>query len=439
MRRIVPIALALALSLLVGATPADAQSPQDIANQGTAIVDQVKGKAKPSSAVQAAQGVSSQSNRDLTAQEQRSIAEIQRATKSAVAAQIADARELKPSNGDAVVYVFVTESILKDSVAQLIVDLQLFARQYPKTLGKAVIVVRGLLPGDKNIGQSARRLVPHIKAGIAQSEQLQQSNPVPNQIPVDVVIDPKAWRDYQVGPLAPVTLIQYPNADVARAVGVVAPTTVHARYLNGQRDQGKLGPPVEVVERSLFEVIQERIAKLDGPALQKKAISRFWERTSKPQFDLPKATHLRYREVDLRFVTPEAITDDSGKVLVAAGTTVSPLAVRPFTRLVVVFNPSRPSEIEAVQKIIAESRFPVTNQRLVVTHFALPNGQTGADAQAAIEERLGAHVFLLDEALKTRFDIQSTPTSVRGDNRRQLLIVTEHPIESYVASTERRP
>ncbi len=429
------IALVAALGLVAPFQLA-AQSAQDLANQAQSIVDQSKGKAPPSRAVQAAQSVATQKNRDVTAEEQRAIAEIRNATQSAMANQLADAREIRPSTGDATVYIFATHSILKDSVSRLITDLQLFSKQYPNTAGKAVIVIRGLMPGDKDIGQTARRLLPFIQSAVDESTALQQTAPAPNQIAVDVVMDPKSWRDYKVGEQAPVTLIQYPSGDVARAIGLVSPTTVHQRYLNGVRNQGTLGPPVEVAERSLFEVIQERIAKLDGPTLQKKAVSRFWERTSKPAFNLPKATQLRYREVDLRFVTPESITDDKGKVLVAAGTTVSPLAIRPFTRLIVVFNPQHPNELQAVQKIVADSRFPVDNLRLIVTHFALPNGVTGADAQASIEEQLGARVFLLDEALKTRFDIQSTPTSVRGDNRRQLLIVTEHPIEAYVPSPE---
>ena len=369
-------------------------------------------------AVVAAHAVASTAPPDLTSDRAKALGQIVSATHNLAATSL-------PSNDlseGAVVRVFVTSSILEASLAQVRGDLFKFSREYPNVAAKAFVSLRGLRPGDRTIGDTMKALSPIVRS----LRERDAEDPVP--IPLEVNLDPVHFRDLNVGELAPVVIIEYPDGSRARAKGIVLPAVVHERHLGGTDDQGLLGPPVEIAERSLLDEIESRIGELDGPALQAKARERFWGRMATPEADLPATTIWRERKLSLAFQLQQDVRSSSGDVLVPAGQVFNPLEAMPFNRLMVVFNPERAGEIETVDRIIQLSGYARHQVRLIATHFSVAGGvQGGEEAQAQLEDHFKMRVFRLDGQLIERFNVSSTPTSIRADNQAHLMIVTEFP------------
>lgn len=431
----------LVLSFLAMVVAAFAASSQDKASTETIndilehskkIQAQAQGKAPESKAVQDARSVDQlMSSPALKALVKSHSAESQnilaKAPGYSESGSSLSGQLPKPTSG-AVIYVLTTKAILEDTVIRVIGDLSLFNTRYPGVASEAHVAIRGLTPPDRTITATIDRLSPLVsKARLATGNPQGTLNGV-GSVPLEVGIDPRPFTDFGQVVLAPVVIIHYPNGDVARADGIVTPTFVHERYLAGVKNQGRLGPPVEIAERSLLDEISDRIAKLDGPKIQRDAQKRFWARLGKPAVDLPTAQLYTRREFDFSFRTQTDLTDNNGKVLVASGTTFNPLQQMAFNRHVVVFNPSTPGEVETVQALIRSAAMPSHQIRLIATHFATKPGIAPEQAQRDLETAFKSKVFLLDPLFTTRFSIASTPTYIRADNTRKVMIVSEHPL-----------
>lgn len=430
------VGLTLSLAMLI--SPASSQdkpsteSINEILRHSKQIQAQAAGKAPESKAVQDARSVDElMKSPALKALVKSHSAESQNILSKAPGYSDSGTSlsgQLPRPSGGAVIYVLTTKAILEDTVVRVIGDLRLFNDRYPSIAAQAHVVIRGLTPPDRTITATIDRLSPLVtKARLATGNPQGTLNGL-GSVPLEVGIDPRPFTDFGTVSLAPVVIIHYPNGDVARADGILTPTVVHERYIAGVKNQGRLGPPVEIAERSLLEEISDRIAKLDGPKLQRDAQKRFWARVGKPSVDLPTAQENSRRELDFSFRTQTDLTDNAGKVLVASGTLFNPLQQMPFNRHVVVFNPSTTGEIETVKALIRSAAMPPHQIRLIATHFATTPGVSAEQAQRDLEKTFQTRVFLLDPLFATRFSIVATPTYIRADNNRKVMIVSEHPL-----------
>lgn len=328
---------------------------------------------------------------------------------------------LPTPTGGAIIYVLTTFSIFESTLQTLNADLALFASRYPGVAAQAHLNLRGLVPPDRAFTDTLSRLNPIV----FKLRKAPQNTP---SVPLEVGLDPRPFADFGVADLAPVVIIHYPNGVIARADGIVTPTTLHERVLAGTPKPGRLGPPVQIAEKDLLTDIKERVAQLDVSKMQKGARDRFWQRVSKPSIELPTATASETREFDFSFTTKEPLKGAKGEVLVAAGSRFNPLEMRPFNRHVFVFNPESASELAAVSAFLRDQHVPKFQTKLIATHFALPPSMkvaAGESAQAALEKRFGQRVYLLDPLFAQRFALRATPSYIRADNLRKVMLVSE--------------
>lgn len=108
-------------------------------------------------------------------------------------------------------------------------------------------------------------------------------------------------------------------------------------------DLGVYGPTEQIGEKSMLELIYERIAKVDWRA----KASEISERALRYDgFDIPTSKEDNSYYIDPSIVLADDIKDESGKVVFPAGTTVNPVDVIPLTGRYIFINGDDPAQVK---------------------------------------------------------------------------------------------
>jgi conjugal transfer pilus assembly protein TraU len=176
-------------------------------------------------------------------------------------------------------------------------------------------------------------------------------------------------------------------------------------------DLGAQGPTREIAEVDLIEEMQRRVARVDWAAKKHKALAQFWERTT--FYELPEATETRERFVDLTVTAPRDVVAPDGTVAVRAGQRVNPLDRLPFTQRLVIFDATRPAQVELAKHLGPE----VAPRRItyITTRLDRDSGWTGL---GKVESALDAPVYLLPPDLRDRFQLERVPAVIEAKDGR---------------------
>ena len=204
----------------------------------------------------------------------------------------------------------------------------------------------------------------------------------------------------------------------------------NARWLNEQIELGHLGDfgnrgyiyPIH--EPDLVEVLQKRALGIDWESKKEAALNNFWKSQSRRFFPLKSAGHSCSRVLDPTFEVGQNLTDMEGRVLFAKGTQVNPLDARPFNIRVVVFNPTRKSDIEIVKGIKEQYAKEKPSEEIlwIASEFDV---ERGWDAYSELTEMLGAPLFLLTPEIIDRWALTVTPSIITANNEQKHFIIEE--------------
>lgn len=189
-----------------------------------------------------------------------------------------------------------------------------------------------------------------------------------------------------------------------------------ATTLAGAADHGRVGPTYPVREPDMLEWIEQRIAaKVDsGEAL------RYQQRQAEkikyklinpaPLTSVSKAARARTLYYDPTFVVDENIADESGRILVAAGTTINPLDQVGLSRPLVFFDARDKAQVTFAKKYL-DGRDGLAKPILVGGSYfdlmKLWGTPVYFDQQSALIRRLGIrHVpaIVIQEGKRLRID-----------------------------------
>lgn len=242
-------------------------------------------------------------------------------------------------------------------------------------------------------------------------------SPIPS-----VVIDPTLFRDHEVSEVP--TLIRIgdsarPEDVIARVAGISEPQWLERQLIHGEGgDLGIRGPVAEVEERDMIEVMQERVAQVNWAQKREDAAERFWSGQSFQW--MPPATRPRTRQLDPRVRVYEDIIGPEGEVVAAAGTVINPLDSVPFDQALIVFNGTDAREMS----LVAE-RLPVLTENVSRVVFIATelDADEGWDAYKEVTDFFDAPVYLLSPDIKSRFELEFTPSVITSDG--QYFIIQE--------------
>jgi conjugal transfer pilus assembly protein TraW len=123
-------------------------------------------------------------------------------------------------------------------------------------------------------------------------------------------------------------------------------------------DLGVIGPVYAIAERDLLVWIEGKLrAREQSGALAKlmqEASARATNTIEHPQpvADLAKATKARTYYFDPTLVVPYPVTDDAGKILIPAGTTVNPLDKVSLSKSLLFFDARDPHQVRRAYELI---------------------------------------------------------------------------------------
>jgi len=274
------------------------------------------------------------------------------------------------------------------------------------------VVFRGMRPGQK-----VHDFIREVHALARRFDEGKQPH---------IVIDPNRFRSAGVTVAPTLTLeegsrlsdrLRLGNGRVlAKVRGVIGTAWLQSRMDKQKNDGAKTldlgthGPTREIAEVDLIEEMQRRVAQVDWTAKKREALAHFWERTT--FYELPEATEERERQIDLTVTAPRDVTAPDGTVIVQAGQRANPLGQLPFTQRLVIFDATRPAQVELAKRLGAAA----VPRR--VTYIATRLDRTGGwESLEKIETDLGAPVYLLTPDLRDRFRLEHVPAVVEAKDK----------------------
>lgn len=309
---------------------------------------------------------------------------------------------VKEKTAETSILIFASHSLGKQGLDELLG----VASNYPN----AVVVFRGI-PEGTNLG-----------AGVKKIQKLAaKKNPVPN-----VVINPTLFEKYGVTDVPSIVLLE-PNASagwdepkaIASVKGLSDPLWLLEQVKQGVLgDQGNRGNIVAINEPDLTKVMQARALAIDWEEKKRGALARCWKNL--PKHRLPTATKRRTREIDPTVVVTQDIVTPDGIVIAREGTKVNPLALRPFTQLVAVFDPLDKTHLARLQKVLPsiQQRSGIQRVTYIATQFC---PDKGLDGYNEISDAVDAPVYLLTPDIVERFELQCAPAIIHSSGKRFLV------------------
>lgn len=223
---------------------------------------------------------------------------------------------------------------------------------------------------------------------------------------------------------------------IAKATGLADDRWVKDQIEAGETgDLGIRGQTWDISEVNMLALMKKRIAEVDWKAKRDAALKNFWKNR---QFDvLPTAEKSRTRIIDPTIYVEKDIKDLAGRYIRRAGDKVNPLEIRPFTRVLLVFNGSSTSEVDRLSDYLKEKAKSDKNFRARARFIVTSLDKTrGWDAYTELADRFDAHIQFLMPEIKERWQIEKTPAIVYADNDAKHFVVEELGPSAVAAQPE---
>ena len=339
------------------------------------------------------------------------------------------AQSLTEKNGK---LVFKNESNVDASkelekITLIFISYSLSERQllniFHRNLGRHDVqfVMRGV-PEGQDIAKGAKKL-----------QKLAQSlEPQPN-----IVIDPTLFTYFDVKAVPTVVraTVRKEQSEVdrknghlsliAKVEGLHNDEWIKQRIQSGEQGNlGQQGEIFEIAEPDMIEEMKRRVAQIDWDAKKREAIKRFWK--NQTFLTLKQANRARVREIDPSLVVTEDIHDANGLLIHKAGTVVNPLSMQEFNSMLVIFDPTDKNERDIIDELKKKwSKEPYKNRIFIASSM---DKQRGWEAYEELTNWLDEPLYMLMPDVKTRFQIEATPSLVTADNQRDVFVIEEIPV-----------
>ena len=312
-----------------------------------------------------------------------------------------------------ITYIFISYSMGDSTLADI----------FKRTAGKAdtQLVMRGF-PEGMTFAQGFKRFKT-----IVEKEKM--------KIMPNFTVDPPLFEVYGITQVPAVVRAQgipesiasvspkrdYPKL-IAKVTGLASDEWLKEQIENGEKgDLGNRGNVFQIAEPDLIEVMKAKVASVDWEKKREEAFNRYWDNR---KFDvLPIAEETKEIRIDPSFVVPREIKDLAGNVLYSAGDKVNPLDVRPFTETVLIFNPTRPDELERVDEYLKEHTAAGLKKPIFVATEI--DKKRGWDAYTEVSDRFDSHIYFMVPEFKKTWGIKATPSVIWGDNEAKEFAVRE--------------
>lgn len=243
-----------------------------------------------------------------------------------------------------------------------------------------------------------------------------------------ILLAPKKFKQAGID-TAPTVVFYKDGQALARITGTLEIDWLKTQVEKGERGMlGARGPAHDIAERNLMALIRERWEAIDWAKKKEQAKAAYWDSYDATQ--LPTAKTSRRFTVDPSIIVARTIKTPRGRVVAHKGQRVNPLDVVPFTGAVIAFDGSDPEQVKLAAALVGKVR--AEGLRPLPVTQGLPDNEPGFNAQAKLQRMLNAKIYLLDERVIDRFELEALPAVVRGEGG----VFVIHEIEPKAALAE---
>lgn len=269
---------------------------------------------------------------------------------------------------------------------------------------EAILVLRGLPQGGKNLGDLVRYLQSINGKG----------GPT-------IIVHPPLFERYDVT-VAPTLVYEKDGQALAWARGIINAQWIKRRVerQNASGDLGKWGETTDIAERDLVEEMKSRLAAIDWQAKKEQVIRQYWQ---KKQFlELPPTRKERIFYLDATYRVQRDFVLPDGKVLARAGDEIDLFKIIPPTFVLVVFDAGDPRQLEWAKK--AGKQY-ATKLRVKYITTRIPDREHGWKSLENLQNSLDDRVYLLNDQVRERFNLQHVPSLVHYVKKKHRFEVRE--------------
>lgn len=300
----------------------------------------------------------------------------------------AEKQSLQYGNKESQKYTAGTYIFVSQSMAQVTIDSLL---QHVSGDNSVFLVFRGV-KGE------------NLRTGIAEIQNLSRRNGTS----ANVVLDPTLFKRFNITTVPTIVIVDpTTQTERGRVLGITNPGYLAERLVAGEVvDLGVMGTISDILEPDLAEVLKAKAAGIDWSAKKQESMARFWQKQAFTS--LPTAMASSRRELDPTVTVTRAISDGS-RVVVPSGKKFNPLNIRPFGQALLVINPTSSSQMAFATRMLSVLEEKHGRVTVIATEM---DPEAGWDGYKEASDVLDRHIYLLQEDVRSRFDIRSVPTVV---------------------------
>jgi len=180
---------------------------------------------------------------------------------------------------------------------------------------------------------------------------------------------------------------------------------VSAPFISRAEDLGNYGPAWTIAEPDAIESIKNKIRRLERDGTLKKRQEEYKNKSiagiknPPPLPGITTSTFYRSRRFDPTYVYPEDVRDETGKILVRAGTKINPLDYQPLGKRLIFIDGRDRSQVAYAKKIVESN----IQDKIILT----------AGSFIDLTKELKRHVYFDQRGVLTQhFKIKSVPTMI---------------------------
>ena len=308
--------------------------------------------------------------------------------------------------------VFVSRSLGRQALAEIFEEL----RYYPN----ARAVFRGVAAGQ-SLGEGIKEILALVR-------------PDAEDRVANIEIDPIAFARHDINAVPTMIAEHQRTGELLLRVDGGTSVAFLARALADQSSRDspleiRLGSLTAIGEQDIIERAKATMESLDLDEKRRKALDRAFSRLTagREGATYPSAEIHRRRIVDPRIevLSPQgAPAANHLSNYVEVGTRINPLEMRPFTQVLVILDPTEGAQRAAAETALSAhlAAHPERRATWIATRL---DADAGWDGLAAIEDRVNAPVYLIDERIRSRFQVERVPSLVYAEDR--MFVVEEIP------------
>lgn len=229
-----------------------------------------------------------------------------------------------------------------------------------------------------------------------------------------VFLDPRPFRLMGQHVVVPTLVVQHGN-ELLYARGIIGSEWINKEFDEGKRgDLGKYGVTYKVLEIDLLSDIEKRIAKVDWEKIKNNAVQNYVNRLK--FIELPTASQTVSREWDPSVIIQNDVIAPDGRLIARKGTKINPQIATPLTKMMIVFDGTDKKQLAFVKAEVAR---PSRKHGLILITNSFDRSQ-GLTGLGEIINSVGHNVYLLQDDVMKRFQLQKLPTTIIGKGNRLL-------------------